>query len=156
MRRYIILASILSIGLIGVFFLVGCGDVCAPPESTITIEPASVSVTDSYTAESTSTQHFTISVKDKEGMPLNDVKVWISFMWANPNDAGVVQLYDGDTPKDSPFWAKTDENGVYVLRFDLQSGAGLTYTGDVEVRSCDAFGTATVTVSASSTTTEGG
>ena len=90
-------------------------------------------------------EFFTISLKDANGNPLGDTRISISFIWAVPNIVGVVQLYDGTTPVNSPFEADTDDFGVYILRVDFQSGV-ISYFGDIEVRSGDAFGSASLTV----------
>ncbi|MEW6216016.1 MAG: hypothetical protein AB1478_12570 [Nitrospirota bacterium] len=130
----------------------GCGgSVSAPPDSTITINPETVTITDSGD-EATHTQYFTILVKDSNGTPLGDIKITISFPWAKPDPTDLVQLYKCEDPKcetpeavNSPFDAETDESGTYTLRFDYQSG-WLEYKGDVEVRSGSAFGSATFEV----------
>lgn len=129
-------------------FLWGCGagGGSAPPGSTITINPSSMSVTDDSTTARWFTVFFTITVKDSNGNPINDAKISILYPWAVPN-LDVVRLYDGSTAKNSPFDAYTDEFGVYTLRFDYQSGGGLEYTGDLEVRSGDVYATASVDVS---------
>jgi hypothetical protein len=127
-------------------FLWGCGGSdSAPPNSVITINPDEVTVTDSTGEPKWNTQFYTISLKDENGDPLGDTRIAISFIWAVPNIVGVVQLYDGDTPVNSPFYADTDDFGTYILRVDFQSG-GISYFGDIEVRSGDAFGSAGLTV----------
>ncbi len=160
MKRYTIMFLILT----GLFLmLAGCGggvdlgpsgSVCAPEGSTITILPDSLTITDGSTTPSWHTQNFTIVVKNAQEIPLNDVEIWITFPWAVPDSTGVVQLFAGNTPKDSPMSAVTDENGVFNLRFDYQSGGGLDYFGDLEVRSCTVYQKATFTVSPAGT--EGG
>jgi hypothetical protein len=117
----------------------------APAEATITISPSeyTVTVAEGF-PETTYTQLFLIVVKDANGIPLNDVKLRISFPWAQPND-DVVQLYDGDTPKDSPMRVSTDENGSYALRFDYKVGVG-EYKGDIQVTSGSVFESATFEV----------
>lgn len=128
-----------------VFFMSSCGggSVSAPPGATITITPESFTPPPDGSAESSwHTQFFTILVKNSDGNPLGNIKITISYPWAVPDSAGLVQLYDGSTPVNSPFDAKTDDFGVYHLRFDYQSGGGLKYKGDLEVRSGSAFKTA--------------
>ncbi len=129
-------------------FLWGCGGgdpVSAPPDATITINPATISVADGTTEPNWHTQYFTISVKNSKGDPLGDIEIWISYPWAVPDSAGVVQLYDGNMPVNSPFKAETDDFGIYQLRFDYQLGVG-SYKGDLEVRSGSAFGKASFEV----------
>jgi hypothetical protein len=148
-RKKLLFKSLLLFALLGasVFFMSSCGGVTAPPNATITINPATVLITDGTTEPTWHTQYFTISVKNSKGDPLGDIEIWISYPLAVPDSAGVVQLYDGDTPVNSPFKAKTDDFGVYQLRFDYQLGVG-SYKGDLEVRSGSAFGSASFTVSA--------
>lgn len=145
-RKRLLFKILLLLSLLGtsVFFMSSCGSgsVSAPPGATITINPATLSVTDETTEPTWKTQFFTILVKNSDGNPLGNIKITISYPWAVPDSAGLVQLYDGSTPVNSPFDAKTDDFGVYHLRFDYQSGGGLKYKGDLEVRSGSAFKTA--------------
>ena len=148
-----LLKTLILIALLGaaVFLVgncggVGDGGVSAPPDATITINPGSVSINDGTTTPSWHTQYFTILVENSNGDPLGDIEVWISFPWAVTDTFGAVQLYDGKTPVKSPFKAKTDDFGVYQLRFDYQLGIG-SYTGNLEVRSGSAFGSASFGVS---------
>lgn len=125
--------------------LVGCGGgggVTAPDGSTITINPSTMTVTDAVDVWHTT--FFDIIVKNADGQPMGDAKVTISFPWAVPDPQAVVQLYDGSTPKNSPFDAKTDDFGVYHLRFDYRTG--FKYNGDLEARSGTTLGKATITV----------
>ena len=103
----------------------------APPNAVITISPTAHSF-DIAGAQITSTEFFNIVVKTAGGIPLEDVALRISFVWADPSSTGLVQLYDGDTPVNSPFYAKTDENGSYIVRFDFEGG-GLAYSGTLLV-----------------------
>lgn len=143
-RAILLLVSMLLVILIPIW---GCkpGSVTAPSGSNITVNPSDITVTDSGPSIRTWTGYFTITVKDSFGKPMNDTDVSIFFPWAVPQGT-VVQLYDGNTPKNSPFTAKTDENGVYNLRLDYSSGGGLDYFGDLEVRSGSSFTSVTVTV----------
>jgi hypothetical protein len=133
-----------------VFFVGNCGSVgdggvSAPSDATITVNPDSLSIDDGTTTPSWHTQYFTILVKNSNGDPLGDIDIWISYPWAVPDVFGAVQLYDGKTPVKSPFKAKTDDFGVYQLRFDYQLGIG-SYLGDLEVRSGSVFGKSTFEV----------
>jgi len=153
-RSYFILFTVCS--LLFSVLLWGCGDsVSAPPDSMITINPNTLTVTctedpevegDVCEVATPHTQWFTIYVQDSNGTPLGNVKITIFYPWAVPDSAGVVQLYDGGTPVNSPFNTETDDFGVYHLRFDYLFGGGLAYFGDLEVRSGSAYGTATFTV----------
>ncbi len=149
-RKKSLFKILLLLTLLGasVFFMSSCGggSVSAPPGATITINPATLSVTDGTTEPTWHTQPFTIYVKNSKGDPLGDTEIWISFIWAVPDVFSAVQLYDGNTPVNSPFKAKTDDFGVYQLRFDYQLGVG-SYTGNLEVRSGSAFGSASFDVS---------
>lgn len=148
-RRYII-----SLVLVGLIFLIsGCGggggggnDVVAPAESTITISGAPETI--SIGTSSTSWYEyccFVIVVKDANGIPLNGVDLSISYPWAIPNPPGLVQFYDGNTPKDSPLNVTTDENGAYYLKIGYQGGL-VTYTGSIIVVSGSVSTTATFAV----------
>ena len=138
MKRFLVL-------LICLTALAGCGGgggVSAPDGSTITINPSTMTVTDAVDVWHTT--FFDIIVKNADGQPMGDAKVTISFPWAVPDPQAVVQLYDGNTPKNSPFDAKTDDFGVYHLRFDYRTG--FKYNGDLEARSGTTLGKATITV----------
>jgi hypothetical protein len=134
------------------FTAYGCGEKTVPEGTVITIYPDKVEVTDSTATPSVSTQYFRIVVtkKDINGiiLPVNDAEIWIDFMWAVPDAVSLVQLYEGDTPVDSPMSVKTDDHGVYNLRVDFLHGGGLKYTGDVEISSGSAFGSAEFSVDA--------
>lgn len=146
--RYMGKFLVISIILVMLIPMGGCGksdSVTAPSGSIITINPTDLTITDSSETVRTWTAYFTITVTDDSGNPMNDTDVSIFFPWAVPQGA-VVQLYDGTTPKNSPFTAKTDENGVYNLRFDYMSGGGLDYFGDLEVRSGSSFTSTAVTI----------
>jgi len=133
MIKRIITALVLT-GFVIVMYSCGQGSPSsAPVGSTITIFPASVSVSDAG-GLATHRQDFVIMVKNANGVPLNNVKLNISYSWAVPDPTGYVQLYDGDVAVDSPMEATTDENGTYTLRFDYQSGS-IEYTADLVVTS---------------------
>ena len=132
--------------LIGLTALAGCGGsggVSAPAGSTITLNPSALTITDAV--DQWHTTFFDIIVKNADGQPMGDAKVTISFQWAVPDPQAFVQLYDGDTKKNSPFDAKTDDFGIYHLRFDYRTG--YKYNGDLEARSGATLGKATITVS---------
>ncbi len=136
--------------LISLFLLSACGSNSggnpATALSTLTINPSDSTITDARAAQYTSTQFFTITVIDERSRPLSDVTLGISYIWAAPNAAGLVQLYDGNTQVDSPFEAQTDEYGQYHLRVDFQSGAGLEYSASIQVTSGVKFTSATFAV----------
>ncbi len=137
--------------LTSLFILSACGNSGgnqAPATATITVSPTEFELSDGTATATWSTHFFSIVVKDAQGRPLNDVDLDISYVWAVPNSAGYVQLYDGNTPVDSPMEATTDEHGQYHLRFDFQSGGGLVYSASLEVRSGSLFGSADFSVDA--------
>ena len=81
------------------------------------------------------------------GKPLKNRQISIFFPYAVPDSSSYAQLYDGSTPKNSPFTSATNMDGVYYLRIDYLSGGGVTYTGNLEIRSGSVFASATITVS---------
>ncbi len=142
--------------ILPVFMLmvIGCGtddNDCssAPSGSVITINPSDFTWTDTTSSITWNTHPFTISVKDRNGNPMNKTRISIYFPLAVPLYPNV-QLYNGSTAVNSPFSACTDNYGVYQLRFDYQAGGGLDYFGDLEVRSGDAFQDITITVTSQS------
>ncbi len=129
----------------------GSGGTDAPATAIITISPETdVEVTDGSATVSTSTKNFHITITNDQGIPLEDVNLHISYIWAVPNSFGPVQLYDGTTAKNSPMLVKTDINGTYNLRLDFQSGGGLAYSGNLQVTSGAIFGSRGFAVAAGS------
>ncbi len=147
-KKYIF--SLAFIGLLCI--LAGCGggdsesNTNAPVDSIITVSPEEIKISDGTNDVDTSTQFFHITVTDVNGIPYSEVEINISYIWAVPNINGLVQLYDGSTPVNSPMSVETDSNGTYILRLDFQSGGGLTYFGEVQVTSGSNFGSATFEV----------
>lgn len=137
----------LLIFVVVALFSCGGDDVCPPPDSIITLSPASIEISDSNLATTTHTEYFTIYVEDSEERPIEGAKLSIYFVWAVPDVYGDVQLYDGATPVNAPFNVQTDEFGVYYLRVDFDSGGGLAYSGAIEVRSCSVYNGADFAVS---------
>lgn len=148
-----LITILLIMALIVTALGIGCGALdtsCqdakdAPDGALITINPPSRSVTDTNTTITTHTDFFTITVKDREGNSMNKTRITLFYPWAFPDPSAVVQLYDGATPMNAPFATCTNDFGIYTLRYDYQSG-GLTYTGDLTVRSGTAYGAATFSV----------
>jgi len=134
----------------GLLIISGCGggSTSAPTGSTITINPATFTLTDASATVSTHTQYFTVSVKNLAGASLGNTKIVISSPFAVPDSSGYVQLYNGTTKMDSPFEAETDNFGIYQLRFDYTSGGARAYAGNLEARSGSAFGTASFSIAA--------
>jgi len=145
-RRYII--SLLLVGLL--FIILGCGggggSEDAPPEATITINPTEITVSDASVATTEHTEYYQIVVKDGNGIPLKNVELRITFVWAVPDVYGVVHFYDGGNPVDSPLDVETDEDGAYILTVKFQSGGGMTYNGTIQVTSGSLFASADFSV----------
>jgi len=128
----------------------GIGDECDTAiGSTISITGPD-SITDSSFSLSTDSVFFTIVVKNQNDVPLSDVEILITYPWAVPSPTGLVQFYDGDTPKNSPMTVKTASNGAFNLRMDYLHGGGVDYTGTIQVTSGSVIGTADFTVSSGS------
>ncbi len=145
---------IIGLCLMGSFVIwYGCGSPDAPETSTITITGPE-SITDGSASTSTDSAFFLIVVKNRSGVPLDDVEIWITYPWAIPSPAAAVQLYDDDDPEDSPMKVKTDSNGAYNLRMDYLRGGGIEYTGTIQVTSGAVVGTAEFDVSAGSDSEE--
>ena len=140
---------IIGLCLMGSFFILsGCGNPDAPETSTITITGPE-SIADGSASTSTDSAFFLIVVKNSSGVPLDDVEIWITYPWAIPSPANLTQLYDGDTPKDSPMSVETDENGAFNLRMDYLRGL-VDYNGAIQVTSGSVVGTADFAVSSGS------
>jgi len=126
----------------------------APSTSSITIDPADQTWTFGVTMPvSTNQDHFTITVKDANGNPMNNVKITISYPWAAPNTNSRVQFYSDGTlavKEPSPFDAVTDKFGAYVLNYTYDAGGGLSYFGNLKAQSGSVVGTAKLTISSSS------
>lgn len=128
----------------------GCGapsaGVTASDGSTISFNIASLDVTDTGAA---ATWHnadpIVITVRDKNGAPVDNAQIKISYPWALPNGT-VVQLYDGFTAMPSPMTVKTGRDGTYTLYLSYQSGGGLDYFGDLGVISGTAYAKITITI----------
>lgn len=149
MKRYKSLLFIFSLVTMMLIVIGGCqpGNVTAPSGGSIEFSPSEITVTDQGSVINTFTAYLTIVVYDSNLQPMNGQDITIFYPWAVPQ-ATVVQLYDGATPVNSPFTAKTDSNGLYHLRVDYMSGGGLAYFGELEVRSGTNFGTASIQVKA--------
>ncbi len=149
--RYIKYAGLLLI--LSGLWACGNSNVSAPPDATITISPSSTSI--NVGDENWHTTDFTISVMDSYSHPIRDAKLSISLTWAAPDTAGFLQLYDGTTPKNSPFDAYTDRFGVYHLRVDYRapciSGSPAAYNSTLEARSGAVYASATLDVTGAAT-----
>lgn len=118
----------------------GCGEgdtVTAPYGSVIQVQPDSFTVT-SGLAPTYSETYFTITVVDEFGDPMNNVELFIDYVWAVPDPGtGYVILYDNNAAVNSPMKVFTDDSGSYHLRVDFLHG-GLEYSGDIQIISAGA------------------
>ena len=130
--------------------LAGCGGgggVSAPTGSTITINPATISVTDlsSSVRWSDPCPKVTAIVANSDGQRLGDIKISIFSQFGTPPKPDpttnyVVQLFNQDgTAVSSPFDAKTDNMGTYTFTYCYQSGGGVKFTDSLEIRSSGAY-----------------
>ncbi len=143
-KRYIYFLAIIALLFTGI---IGCGggDTNAPADAVITINPAEIKITDGSLRD-VHTQDFLITVKDPNGIPLEDVELRITFIWSSPDgkfdtlyydlrpydppttcgdgtaETPLAQLTDGGNPVDSPLVVTTDKDGSYILRFEFLSG----------------------------------
>lgn len=115
----------------------GCANV-APDDAEVTINPDKIDLSD--TIDDFVNQQFVITVKDKNGNPLNAVEITISFIFAPDYSCPVgncvrsVQLVDKDgNDVSSPFTTTTDTDGTYIITLRLYA-KGKAYKGNLEVR----------------------
>lgn len=123
----------------------GCGGgSSAPAGSVLAMNPADVTLSDSGASLAVRTQHYTVSIKDAAGRTLGNTKVTLSALLA---DSGYMQFYDAaGNAVNSPFDAETDNFGVYNFTIQFVTGNGLSYFGDIEARSGEAYATTKLTV----------
>ena len=129
-------SAVLMLFLLPVLFS-GCGSGCggdvAPDGSQITIFPTEFKLTDGSSTVTTTTQDFTISVHNPDGMPLNDVELVLG---ANGQEWGVAQMMTaGNANLSNPASVCTGDAGTYTVRVQLLSGAGMAYKFQLEVTS---------------------
>jgi len=141
-----------------IFILGACGKddtVSAPYGSIIIVQPGTTAVNDGTLTTTWSDQYYTITVLDGNSNPMNNVEIFIDFIWAIPDTAGLAQLYSGNkesgyTAVNAPMVATTDSSGNYHLRVDFSHGGGLKYSGTIRVISAGAIhGAAEFSVTAS-------
>ncbi|GBE06797.1 hypothetical protein BMS3Abin10_02454 [bacterium BMS3Abin10] len=132
MKKYI-LTGLILFSFLAVLSSCGGGAVDAPVGTVISIDPST------YSGDGIIDQTFTVTVKDENGVPLNDVIVYISSSSTN------ILLYDssGD-PTGSTMNAGTDANGVYNLNTYIYGG---DYTAQLEFRSGSAYESVSISVS---------
>jgi len=140
MKKLLLTALILTSCIV---LLSGCGNdagidlgpggcVTAPTGSKILFVSVPSEVTCAVFTRKTGT--FTIQVVNENGIPLNDVLLWIDYPWAVPHEPGFVQFNDGNTPKNAPMNACTDVDGLFHLTVDYDCG-GDSYDGSLTVTS---------------------
>jgi hypothetical protein len=122
----------------------GCGDNTAPSGATITISPPSDSIEDASLTASSSSKDFTITVKNKDGLLMNNVDVVIS---ARGQQWGLVQLMTtGNVLLSEPVTVTTDDTGTYTVRLLMVHGGGAKYKFDLWATSASASASATIEV----------
>ncbi len=156
-KRLLAVSSVFILCLLPVFF-VGCGSGCggdvAPDGSKITIFPKDLKISDGSSSVTTTTQDFTISVHNADGMPLNDVELVVG---ANGQEWGVAQMMTtGNSNLSNPATVCTGDDGTYTVRLQLLSGAGMVYKFQLEATSGTAGGLAKIDVKALATAGGGG
>lgn len=140
-----LIAGLLTLSLLS---LTNCGDnEAVPAGSTITINPASVSLKD---IPGDTVVNFKVIVKYSDGTPMPYAKIHITGAFAEPAVAAPYQFYyypGGDrvpnTPVNSGFNAQTDEYGVYDFSLVVY-GPGSGFDDTIYVSSGTVVGTATI------------
>ncbi len=145
-------SAVLILFLVPVLFS-GCGDV-APDGSTIKIFPKDFKLSDGGSSVTTTTQDFTISVHNADGLPLNDVELVVG---ANGQEWDVAQMMTtGNSNLPNPASVRTGDDGTYTVRVQLRSGDGMVYKFNLEATSGTAGGLAKIDVKATTGSTGGG
>jgi hypothetical protein len=126
-----------------------CGDVSAPPDATIEIQPPSVT----YNGLSGDTCHpFTITVKNKDGIGMSCVKVYVSGSMAAPRDPARYYFYKNSECSgqyvNSSFSITTDNGAAFIsIWIPAQvNGTSNTFKDTIEVRSGTLYTSASVEV----------
>jgi hypothetical protein len=140
--------------------LQGCGDThstSVPDGSTITINPPTLTMSK---VDNTS-QDFKVTVKDKNGDPINKAQVTITGAFAQPrnstNTTARYQFYrfsggevnPSNSPVDSGFTAETDPNGTYTFSITIYGFVGglpNAFTDNIDIYSGTAFGSVVLTI----------
>lgn len=128
----------------------GAGGNDAPPESTITINPSSISVTG---LSGDTTFNLTVIVKDSKGNPINNAQVTISGPFAAPRVPARYQFYNqpnGVGPVNSSFTGQTNEFGTYsfsIIIPALVGGVANAFTDNIQVSSGNVSASVAVTLS---------
>jgi hypothetical protein len=147
-RSYFLLFTVHC--LLFTVFLWGCGSlggesISAPPGSTITIYPESLTVT---SLAGDTDFNFTVVVESENGDPLGNIEIWISGNFAAPRTPIRYQFCrnsDGIDRVNSSFSAETNDLGVYYFSIIVPAmvdGEPNVFEDDIEVRSGSAFASA--------------
>lgn len=125
-------------------FMLGCGgDIEASSNMTLTVNPSSVTLTDTSPVLSTSTENFQASVLTSNGKPAIGVKVYASV------DAFFVSnglVWFPDCPGTNLCSCSVGSSGRCSIRVSYQHGGGLNYTVDVSFFSGPLFQKVTIEV----------
>jgi hypothetical protein len=125
------------------FILSACGDVSAPPDATIEIQPASVTSNGCHT--------FTITVKNKDGIYMSGIEVWVTGSKAAPRGNQYYFYKNSECSGqyvDASFSITTDNGAAYIsIWIPAQvKGAPNTFKDTIEVRSGTLYTSASVEV----------
>ena len=135
-----------------------CGDESGAPEgSTITISPTESALTTSAytgptpcTSFSSEDKPFAITVRNSNGVPLNDIDLVLSLDYSQGTTSGltVLELYDNGARQTSPLRTKTDGSGTKLVTVKRWHGCNIEYAGQLNVYSgsASAFADLSVTV----------
>lgn len=149
MKRFIFFILIVSGIMVS-----GCGEVSAPPDARLEIQPASVTYQD-LTGD---TCHpFTVSVKNKDNIGIRDVEVYVSGSMAAPRVPARYYLYDNSTCsgsyRESNMRLVTEDYGAayFSILIPAQINVNNTpvdnkFTDTIEVRSGVLYTSATISV----------
>jgi len=146
-KKYIIHMILISLLFISVSCGKGNGGVGnsddAPDGSTITMYPQDGYVYDSLAGDVI--VPISVYVKNKEGIPINDVELLISGSFAAPRNPARYQFYrevNGGDPVNSGFIAVTNENGVYefsIKIYAIVGGSASAFLDNITVNAQSAF-----------------
>jgi len=131
------------------FILSACGDVSAPPDATIEIQPSSV--TSKLSGDTCS--RFSIIVKNKDGIGMRDVEVYVSGSMAAPRDPARYYFYKNSECSgqyvNSSFSITTEDYGAAYISILIPAqvnGAPNIFKDTIEVRSGTLYTSASVEV----------
>jgi hypothetical protein len=125
-----------------------CGDVSAPPDATIEIQPPSVT----YKLSGDTCSRFSIIVKNKDGIGMSCVKVYVSGSMAAPRNPARYYFYKNSECSgqyvNSSFSITTDNGAAYIsILIPAQvNGTSNTFKDTIEVRSGTLYTSASVEV----------